>query len=203
MTGCETVHVVDDDAAVRDALRFTLETAGLAVCLHDSATAFLAAAPGASGCVLSDLRMPGMDGLALQERLAELGARLPIVLMTGQAEIPDAVRAMRAGAIDFLQKPFTEDELLAALRRALAEGRRLRDMAAARDDAASRLAALTPREREVLNLLVAGQPTKAIARTLGASPRTIEVHRGRVFEKLQAENLPELVHLVLAAGQGS
>jgi two-component system response regulator FixJ len=201
MAAAGTIHVVDDDAAVRDALRFTLEAAGLAVRLHASATEFLAAAPDVSGCVLSDLRMPGMDGLALQERLTELGVQVPIVLMTGQGEISDAVRAMRAGAIDFLRKPFTEDELLGALHRALEEGRRRRDIAAAREKAACRLAALTPREREVLDLLVAGQPTKAIARALSASPRTIEVHRGRVFEKLHAESLPELVHLVLAAGR--
>lgn len=199
MNDLETVHVVDDDEAIRDALRLMLQTAGFEVRLHDSAEAFLAAAAAASGCVMTDVRMPGMDGLALQRRLRELGARLPVIVMTGQADIPIAVRAMQAGAVDFLEKPFEEEQLLGAVRRALAESRRLHDRAAASASAAARLGKLTPREREVLDLMVEGLPNKAMAQKLGASPRTIEVHRARVLEKLEARSLPELVRIVIAA----
>ena len=194
-----TVHVVDDDAAVRDSLRVLLETAGFIVRTHASAAALLAVGPEPGGCVLSDVRMPEIDGLELQRRLHASGISLPVILMTGHGDIPIAVRAMKAGAVDFLEKPFDEDQLLDAVRRALEESRRLHENDAIAAYAAGRLAQLTPREREVLDLLVSGCSTKAIARALGASPRTIEVHRARVFEKLHAESLPELVRLVLAA----
>ncbi len=198
----ETVHVVDDDPAIRDSLRLLLEASGFAVRTHDSATAFLAAAAGLGGCVLIDVRMPEIDGLELQQRLNEGGIRLPVIVMTGQGDIPVAVRAMKAGAVDFLEKPFDDAQLLSAVRQALAQSRQVRETEAVAAAAAGQLAALTPREREVLDLLVRGLPTKAIANKLGASPRTIEVHRARVFEKLQAGSLPELVRLVLAAGTG-
>lgn len=193
-----TVHVVDDDDAVRDSLRVLLETAGFMVRTHASAAALLAARPKSGGCVLSDVRMPEIDGLELQRRLHASGIRLPVILMTGHGDIPIAVRAMKAGAVDFLEKPFDDEQLLDALRRALEQSRRLHENEAIAAAAAGRLAGLTPREREVLDLLVGGLSTKAIAKTLGASPRTIEVHRARVFEKLHAESLPELVRLVLA-----
>jgi two-component system response regulator FixJ len=199
MSSIETVHVVDDDPAVRDSLRVLLESVGFAVRTHDGAQAFLALAPELRGCVLTDVRMPNIDGLELQQRLAECGAPLAVVVMTGQGDVPVAVRAMKAGAVDFLEKPFNDLELLGAVRRALAQSQQLREAESTATSAAAQLAALTPREREVFDLLVAGRPTKAIAKQLGASPRTIEVHRGRVFEKLGAHSLPDLVHLMLAA----
>lgn len=203
MSTANTIHVVDDDAAIRDSLRMLLEAAGFAVQTHDSGTAFLAAAPAPGGCVLTDVRMPEIDGLELQNRLAESGIRLPVIVMTGQADVPVAVRAMKAGAVDFLEKPFNDEELITAVRRALDESKRIQESASVAAEAADRLAVLTPREREVLGHLVTGLPTKAIANELGASPRTIEVHRARVFEKLQVHSLPELVRLVLAAGRNS
>jgi len=199
MSSPETVHVVDDDPAVRDSLRVLLESVGFAVRTHDSAQAFLILAPELKGCVLTDVRMPEIDGLELQQRLSECGAPLAVIVMTGQGDVPVAVRAMKAGAVDFLEKPFNDQELLGAVRRALEQSQQLREAESAAAAAATRLAALTPREREVFDLLVAGRPTKAIAKQLGASPRTIEVHRGRVFEKLQAHSLPDLVRLMLAA----
>jgi two-component system, LuxR family, response regulator FixJ len=194
-----TIHVVDDDAAIRDSLRMLLEAAGLAVRTYPSAPLFLDAVGGILGCVLTDVRMPGMDGLELQRRLNERGLRLPVIVMTGQGDIPVAVRAMKAGAVDFLEKPFSDEALLGAVRRALAEGERREALEHQADEAQRRLAALTAREREVLDLLVDGLSTKAIANELGASPRTIEVHRARVFEKLHARSLPELVRLAIAA----
>jgi len=193
------VYIVDDDAGVRDSLRLLLETAGIPVQTYDRAATFLDAAPGLAGCVLTDIAMPGMDGFELQTRLKEDAARLSVIVMTGQADIPRAVRAMKAGAIDFLEKPFNETQLLDAVRRGLDRSRLLETAEAASAEAASRIASLTPREREVLDLLVAGLPNKVIAVRLGASPRTIEVHRARVFEKLGAKSLPDLVRLAMTA----
>jgi two-component system response regulator FixJ len=195
------VHVIDDDEAVRRSLAFLFETAGLAVCCHESAEAFLRLAPALkAGCVLTDLRMPGLDGLALQRRLGELGLHLPVIVMTGDGEVPVAVQALKAGALDFIEKPFDDATLLAAVRAALDADRRARERQAERDAIAARLAGLTPRERQVLERLVAGQPSKTIAHELGASPRTIEVHRARVMEKTGARSLSELVRLALDAG---
>ncbi|HTW28952.1 MAG TPA: response regulator FixJ [Acetobacteraceae bacterium] len=203
MDPADTIHIVDDDDAIRDSLRVLLEAAGFHVRTHADPAEFLGAAPGCSGCVLTDLRMPGMDGLELQQRLAERRIDLPVIVMTGQGDIPLAVRAMKAGAVDFLEKPFGDEALLDAVRRAVAESHRRQDRDAAAGRARKRLAALTPREREVLDLLAAGLSTKAIGQRLGASPRTIEVHRARVFEKLDAESLPDLVRLVLTADPGA
>ena len=199
MAAVDVIHVVDDDAGVRDALSLLLTTAGFSVQAHDDAAAFLAVAGAATGCLLTDVRMPGIDGLELQLRLARQGVKLPVIVMTGQGDIPIAVRAMQAGAVDFLEKPVAEERLLSAIERALAESRRRQDTAAASARAADSLAKLTPREREVLDLLVTGLPNKAVANRLGASPRTIEVHRARVLGKLQVRSLPELVRIVLAA----
>ncbi len=193
------IHVIDDDAAVRDSLRLLLEASGFAVRTHASPAAFLAVAADLAGCVLTDVEMPEMDGLELQQRLNERGVRLPVIVMTGQGDIPVAVRAMKAGAVDFLEKPLDDARLFEAVRRALEAGRRLLEASATEAEAAARLAALTAREREVLALLVAGLSNKAVGNELGASPRTIEVHRARILEKLQARNLPDLVRLVLAA----
>ena len=199
MLETETVHIVDDDPGVRDALRVFLESVGYAVQTHDGAEDFLAVAATAAGCVLTDVRMPGVDGLELQRRLSGLGTRLAVILMTGQADVPIAVRAMKAGAVDFLEKPVDEQPLLDAVQRALAASRRLLDEASAVAEAGKLLARLTPRERDVLDLLAAGLPNKAVANKLGISPRTIEVHRARILEKLEVSSLPELVRIVLAA----
>jgi two-component system response regulator FixJ len=193
------VHVVDDDDGVRDSLKFLLEGAGLRVATYSNGRAVLAADLPQEGCVLTDFRMPGMDGLELQSRLSELGVALPVIIMTGHGEVPLAVRALKAGAVDFLLKPFDEAQLVEAVRRALDTNRAARAASIAAAEAAEKLALLTPREHEVLDLLVTGKSNKEIAKMLGNSPRTVDVHRARVFEKLQAANLPDLVHLVLAA----
>jgi two-component system, LuxR family, response regulator FixJ len=194
-----TVLVVDDDEAVRDSLRFMLEQEGLVVRTFDSAAAVLCAELPVCGCLLTDFHMPAMDGLQLQGQLAAQGNRLPVIIMTGHGDVPVAVRAMKAGAVDFLEKPFEQAHLLDAIHRALASNQKAVEAAAGVARAAGRLALLTPREQEVLDILVAGRSTKEIARILGTSPRTIDVHRARLFQKLQADTLPELVHLVLAA----
>jgi two-component system, LuxR family, response regulator FixJ len=195
----ETVHIVDDDPAIRDSLHVLLEASNFTVRAHDSAAAFLAVAPELRGCVLTDVRMPGIDGLELQRRLNEHDMRLPVIVMTGQGDVPVAVAAMKAGAVDFLEKPFEDEALLGAVRRALEESKRRQEVEAEAAAARALLGSLTPREREVFDLLVTGLPTKAIANKLGASPRTIEVHRGRVFEKLHAGSLPDLVRVMIAA----
>jgi two-component system, LuxR family, response regulator FixJ len=200
MTEQALVHVVDDDPGVRDSLAFLLQSAGLAVRTYDSATAFLAVAPGlAHGCVVTDVRMPGeMDGLALQLRLAALGGSLAVVVMTGHADVPIAVQALKAGARDFLEKPFDDQRLLSVVREALAASQHAQEEVQASAGTAARIASLTPREREVLQRLVAGQPNKTIAYDLGTSPRTVEVQRARVMEKMGARSLAELVRMVLA-----
>jgi two-component system response regulator FixJ len=146
--------------------------------------------------------MPKINGIELQRRLRDQGSLLPVIVMTGQGDIAIAVQAMKAGAVDFLEKPFSEGILFEALDRAIEKSRRLCEAGVAFEQATARLAELTPRERDVLDLLVTGQPNKAIARSLGASPRTIEVHRARVMEKLQAHSLPDLVRIMLAAEAG-
>ncbi len=198
----DVVYVVDDDEAVRESLRFLLETAGIAVDVHASAEAFLTAAQGRDvGCVLTDVRMPGVNGLQLQRRLHELGLPAAVIIMTGHGDVPLAVEAMKNGAVDFLEKPFDDTKLLDAVRRALEASRSMRAEASNAAAAAARLAMLTPREGEVLAGLVAGHSSKEIARDLGSSPRTIEVHRTRVMAKLGVHSLPELVRMVQAAKQ--
>lgn len=190
------VHVVDDDAAVRDSLAMLLESAGLVVRTYDSAAAFLAAATDlTSGCVLTDVRMPDIDGLTMQRELAARRCSLPVIVMTGHGDVPIAVQALKAGASDFLEKPFDDAHLVRAVRNALQASARARQAAAGAAELAARLATLTPREREVLDRLVAGQPNKTIAYDLGTSPRTVEVQRARVMEKMGARSLPELVRM--------
>ncbi len=199
MTETPTVMVVDDDAGVRDSLRFLLEQEGLAVRTFAAAALLLDATLPAAGCVLTDFQMPGIDGLQLQAELSARGSRLPVIVMTGHGDVPVAVRAMKAGAVDFLEKPFEEGQLLAAITRALDDNQRRIAATTISTEAAARIATLTPREQQVLDLLVTGKTNKEIAKTLGTSPRTIDVHRARVLHKLAATNLPDLVHLVLAA----
>ena len=195
------VHIVDDDDGVRDSLRFLLESEGLTVQAYPSAQALLDTDLPRRGCILTDFRMPGLDGLQLQSQLQARGIGLPVIVMTAFAEVPTAVRAMKAGAMDFLEKPCDPALVVDAIQRSLDHNRRSLAATAAATDATRRIAGLTPREREVMDLLVAGHSTKEIARTLGASPRTIDVHRARVFQKLEADSLPDIVHLAMAANR--
>ena len=198
------VHVVDDDASVRDSLALLLESAGFSVRTYDSAAAFLKAASDlTAGCVLTDVQMPELNGLELQRRMSELDIRLPVIVMTGHGDVPIAVEALKAGAVDFLEKPFEEQHLLAAVASAIAVSQVAHDEAAAVAGIAARIATLTPRERQVLDHLVAGQPNKTIAYDLGSSPRTVEVHRARVMEKMGARSLPELVRMTIAVDRAA
>jgi two-component system, LuxR family, response regulator FixJ len=197
-----TVYVVDDDEAVRDSLEILLETSGHRVRTFVSAGAFLEAVSALGpGCVVLDVRMPEMDGLELQEELNRRGVGLPVIVMTGHGDVPIAVRAMKAGALDFLEKPFADEALLHGVRLGLDMSRRRvgRDGGIA-EEAAGRVALLTERERQVLEKLVDGLPNKSIAYDLGISPRTVEIHRARVMEKMRAKSLSELVRLAIAAG---
>jgi two-component system response regulator FixJ len=195
------VFVVDDDADVRDSLCALLEAAGFHAEPYESAIKFLASGRAThGGCLIADIRMPDMDGLELQQELVNRRVALPVIIVTGHGDVPLAVRAMKAGAIDFLEKPFDDELLLASVRRALAEGQRTgKDMALV-DIAKERVAALTPREHQVLEHLVAGRPNKAIANELDISPRTIEIHRANLMDKMQARSLSELVRMAIAAG---
>jgi two-component system, LuxR family, response regulator FixJ len=201
MPGDQLIYVVDDDDAVRDSLSLLLEASEFTVRTFASAREFLAAASSLRpGVVISDIQMPGMDGLELQRRLTETGIAFPLIVMTGHGDVPLAVQAIKAGALDFIEKPFAADVILnvavAALER-LAEPANEDELAAT---ASYRLALLTRREREVLEGLLAGLPNKSIAYDLAISPRTVEIHRARVMDKMGARSLSELVQLSLAAG---
>ena len=193
------VHVVDDDADVRRSLERLLLSAGFTPILYASGFAVLNAAAGLSaGCMLLDVQMPGMDGLELQARLGDLGVRVPLIVMTGHGDVPTAVRAMKAGAVDFLEKPFDDERLLAAIEAALVSaGEAGRELEAT--EAAHRIAALSPRERQVLDGLVAGQMNKTIAYDLGISVRTVEVHRARMLERLGTRHTAEAIRLAVMA----
>ncbi|MBI3709325.1 MAG: response regulator transcription factor [Proteobacteria bacterium] len=196
-----TVFIVDDDEAIRDSLSALLETEGFKVATFGTGRAFLDAIDASRrGCVLLDVRMPDINGLELQQRLAAKHIDLPVIIMTGHAEVPMAVKAMKAGAVDFIEKPFDDGVILAAIRRALARPAKTGADSAEAADAASRIAGLTPRERQVLDHLVLGSANKVIAFELGISPRTVEIHRARVMDKMQAKSLSELVRMALAAG---
>jgi two-component system response regulator FixJ len=194
-----TVHVVDDDADVLRSLERLLLSAGFTPVLHKSAFAVMDAASGlTTGCLLLDIQMPGMDGLELQARLNDRGILLPVIVMTGQGDVPTAVRAMKAGAVDFIEKPFADERLLAAIESALGEAARTeRDGEAAQ--AAQRVGALSRRERQVLDGLVAGRPNKVIAYDLGISVRTVEVHRARMLERLGTRHTAEAIRLAVMA----
>jgi two-component system response regulator FixJ len=192
------VHVVDDDLAVRQSLSFLFASAGLSVRLHESASAFLdniKAAP--AGCILTDVRMPGIDGIELLRRLRASGSKLPVIVMTGHADVPLAVEAMKEGAVDFIEKPFDDEVLLASVRAALHRAEKSDQSGQQSGEIRSRVASLSMREHQVLLGLVAGKPNKVIAFDLGISPRTVEIYRANVMNKMQARSLSELVRMAL------
>jgi len=199
----EHVFVVDDDADIRDSMRLLLEVAGFKVRNFTSARQFLADDSAKNGCLIADIRMPDMSGLELQEEVARRHLDLPVIIMTGHGDVPLAVRAMKAGAIDFLEKPFDEEKMLASVRRALEIGSRSRSRKAEAQAAKNLLASLTPRERGVLDKLVQGRSNKVVAYELGISPRTVEIHRAHIMGKMDASSLSDLVRVVLAAEQGN
>ena len=201
MPSSQIVHVIDDDADVRQSLSFLLSTAGLAVQVHESAVAFLKALPGIdAGCIVTDVRMPGMDGIELQRRLQSQKNAIPVIVMTGHGDIALAVEAMKAGAVDFIEKPFDDEILIAAIKSALARKRQQSELDPAAARVRERLKLLSERERQVLDGLVAGKPNKIIAYDLGISPRTVEIYRANVMTKMQADSLSALVRMALLEG---
>jgi two-component system response regulator FixJ len=192
------VHVVDDDEAVRKSLAFLLGSAGLAVRIYDSAAAFLAGlSEVGTGCLITDIRMPGMTGLELLNALNARGCRLAAIVITGHGDVPLAVEAMKAGAVDFIEKPFDQETLLNAVHAALERGR----LGANGEEpiVAARLASLSARERQVLEGLIAGHANKTIAHNLGISPRTVEVYRANLMTKMEARSFSELIRMAVLA----
>ncbi len=204
MIGDYIVHIVDDEEPVRKSLAFLLTMHGFTVRVHNSATDFLAVASTVrNGCLVTDLRMPDMSGVELLQSLQAAKATIPTIVITGHGDVPMAVEAMKAGALDFIEKPFEDEVLIEAIKRAAA---RLEEVPIETNDIAaiqSRLEQLSERERQVLSGVVAGLPNKAIAYDLNISPRTVEVHRANVMTKMHARNLPELVRMALAANVGA
>lgn len=197
------IFIVDDDEAVRDALALHLELAGLTVRPCASAAQFLAAAdPGQPGCAVIDIRMPGMDGLTLQQEMIRRGLTLPVIVITGHGDVPAAVRAFRAGAVDFLQKPFDEDLLIERVHEACERDRNERQAGVEAAEIRHRMTLLTPRESEVMELVAQGLPNKTIARQLDIGIRTVETHRSRVLEKMGARNASELARALTKLEQG-
>lgn len=194
-----TVFVVDDDQAMRNSLKWLIESVGVQVESFASADDFLAQyQPGRAGCLVLDVRMPGMSGLELQEHLMRQNIHIPAVIITGHGDVPMAVRAMKAGAVDFIEKPFNDEALLDAIRRAIAYEEQQRSQQSEHLQIQQRLAHLTPREHEVMEMVTEGKSNKEIANALGVSAKTIEAHRARVMEKMQAGSLAELVRMALA-----
>jgi two-component system response regulator FixJ len=195
------VHVIDDDDAVRESLAFLLETADYAVHSYESAAAFLAKLDKAEpGCIITDVRMPGMTGLELVRALNERGCAMPVIVITGHGDVPLAVEAMREGVVDFIEKPFADDVILGSLHTAFERSRDRSAQAGERTEILKRLASLSVRERQVLDGLVAGQANKVVAIELGISPRTVEVYRANLMSKMRAASLSELVRMALVAG---
>jgi two-component system response regulator FixJ len=198
MSNEAVVHIVDDDESLRRALQRLLRAGGYTALTYGSAAAILEAAPRLSGCILLDLRMPDMDALEVQARLSKLGIRLPVIVVTGHGDVPTAVRAMKAGAHDFLEKPIDEEMLLVAVQAAFRDGAQT-----ARADeagqAARRLAGLSPRERQVLEGIVAGKPNKVIAYDLDISIRTVEVHRARLLTRLGTHSMAAAIRIAVLA----
>lgn len=195
-----TVHVIDDDDAVRDSIAFLLASAGIPTEVHPSATDYLATAKAVPGCIVTDIRMPGMSGIDLIRALRERGLGVPVIVITGHGDVPMAVEAMKLGAADFIEKPFDDEVLIGAIRSALdkAEGSDRTDHL--RHEIRERLSALSERELQVLDGLVEGKANKIIAFDLGISPRTVEIYRANVMAKMQAGSLSELVRMSLTAG---
>lgn len=195
------VYVIDDDEAMRDSLNFLLDSANYKVTLFETALAFLDALPGLEfGCVVSDVRMPGLDGIELLKRMKAEHSTFPIVIMTGHGDVPLAVEAMKLGAVDFLEKPFEDDRLVGMIETAINRAEPAARSEALTQEIAARIASLSPRERQVMDGLVAGLSNKLIARDYDISPRTIEVYRANVMTKMQANSLSELVRLAMRAG---
>lgn len=200
MSADRVVHVIDDDESVRKSLDFLLRAAGFRTATYDSAGAFLERlAEAAPGCVVTDVKMPEVSGVDLLKRLRALDVRMPVIVITGHADVPMAVEAMKSGAVDFLEKPFDDEVLIASVRTALAAAESAAEREAARHDLRSRIATLSRREREVLDGLVAGKPNKTIAWDLGISPRTVEIYRANVMTKMRAVSLSELVRMTMLA----
>lgn len=197
MTDEPTVYVIDDDAAVRDSTAFLLETADLKVRTYESAEAFLAELDRAPGCIITDVRMPGIGGLELARRIRDSGSSEPVIVITGHADVPLAIEAMRAGVVDFVEKPFDDEVLLGSIRRVLGQAEGALSAEGQRREMASRFDSLSPRERDVLVGLVQGQANKAIAYDLSISPRTVEVYRANLMVKMRAGSLSELVRIYL------
>jgi two-component system response regulator FixJ len=194
------IHLVDDDDAIRRSAGFMLKTAGFRVKTYESGDALLKEASQLEpGCILLDIRMPGMDGLEVQQALRDRGISLPVIIMTGHGDVTLAVQAMKAGAIYFIEKPFEKAELLAALDQAFERLARSKAAKERAKDASVRLQALTPREREVLDGLAEGLPNKTIAYDLGISPRTVEIHRSNLMTKLEVRSLSEALRIAFAA----
>ena len=192
------VHIVDDDEAVRNSLRFLMRSVGLHGQAFDSAVNFLKTYdPRQPGCLLLDVRMPGMSGLDLQQELNRRGATIPVIFITGHGDVSMAVAAMQCGAFDFLQKPFRDQDLLDRVQRAMARDAESRGRLAARAEIKARLATLTPREAEVMRLVTSGKANKVVGAELGVSQRTVEIHRAHVMEKMRAGSLAELVRMAL------
>jgi two-component system response regulator FixJ len=195
------VYVIDDDEAMRDSLNFLLDSAGFNVTLFETALNFLDTLPSLDfGCVVSDVRMPGLDGIELLKRMKAARSTFPILIMTGHGDVPLAVEAMKLGAVDFLEKPFEDDRLIGMIEAAVRQAEPAAKSEAVTLDIATRIASLSPRERQVMEGLIAGLSNKLIAREYDISPRTIEVYRANVMTKMQANSLSELVRLAMRAG---
>jgi two-component system response regulator FixJ len=195
-----TVHVIDDDDAARESLAFLLRSANMDVRSYESAEQFLQSLPEVTGCIVTDVRMPGMSGIDLLRKLRESDIRLPVIVITGHGDVPLAVEAMRIGALDFLEKPYDDQALLISVRNALGTGEKINAESSEKRQLLDRFETLSSREREVLEGLVAGQPNKIIAFDLGISPRTVEIYRANVMAKMKAGSLSELVRMALIAG---
>lgn len=198
MTTDRIIHIVDDEAPVRASLAFLLMSSGFAVKAHDSGAAFLADLPAPDrACLVTDLRMPGMSGVELLEALGARGVALPAIVITGHGDVPMAVAAMKAGANDFIEKPFSDEVIIEAIERACARADARGASGPAPAAVQERLGQLTVREREILRGIVAGLPNKTIAYDLEISPRTVEVHRANIMSKMQARSLPDLVRMTM------
>lgn len=196
----QTVYVVDDDDSVRRSMTWLLESVGHVVCTYASGAELLCAyESGWQGCIVLDVRMPGASGLEVQRQLISRDIPLPVIMVTGHADVPMAVQAMKAGAFDFIEKPFNDQLLLDRIAAAMQEERTRREARMERDGAQRRLARLTPRELEVMHAVIAGDANKRIAQVLGVSIKTVESHRARVMHKLEVASVPELVNLALRA----